>query len=513
MTEPLTPGQRAKAVLLKSDFSYYAPRCLKIKDKPGMLVPFFFNRAQQYLHNKIEEQKERFGRVRILCVKGRQQGISTYIEGRFYWLTSMRHGMRAYILTHLQEATDNLFNMTRRYHEHVPTAMQPSTKSESAKTLSFDKLDSEYSVATAGTKGTGRSGTGQLFHGSEVAFWANAADHMAGLGQTIPNEDGTEIILESTGNGVGNLFHGMVMDAIRGESDYELVFIPWMWQAEYAIAVPAGWVPADFDGAEYAELYGLTPEQSYWRERKIKTEFRGDSNLFDQEYPATVELAFRRQSIESLLPLPLIEKAMRAKSKEDDPTGVEGVGPKIMGIDPAEYGSDDTVFTLRQGRTIPNVKRYHGRGPMEVVSLAVNAIEEWKPDYINVDAGGIGSGIADRLIELGYPVQRVLFGERAIEDDLYAIRKDEMAAEFKKWLEDQPNRIVYDDALKADLSSPSYTYDSSRRLKVETKEHMKARGLKSPDGFDSCCLTFASKVGTMRKKVNRGSEMPNWRTI
>lgn len=514
MSEVLTSGQMAKAVMFKSDFTYYAPRCQKIKNKAGNLVPFLFNRGQQFLHNKIEEQKARIGKVRILMVKGRQFGGSTYVEGRFYWLTSMRRGKRAYILTHEQPATDNLFNMTKRFHENCPNAFRPSTKNESAKALTFDKLDSEFSVATAGSKDTGRSGTGQLFHGSEMAFWQNAADHMAGIGQTIPDKDEygniieTEIILESTGNGVGNTFHGMVVDAMRGESEYEVVFVPWMWSNEYQATPPTGWVPIDFDGAEYAELYDLTLLQSFWRERKIKTEFRGDTNLFDQEYPATIELAFRRQSIESLLSLNLVEKAMKN-------TTIEALGPKIMGIDPAEsVDGDDTVFCLRQGRVVLGIKRYHGKGTMEVVGLAAMAIAEWKPDYINVDAGGLGSGIADRLIELDYPVFRVLFGERAIDDELYGIRKDEMGAEAKYWLEDQPNQIVNNDAFKADLVTPGFTYDSSRRLKVETKEHIKLiRKLKSPDGFDALCLTFAMKVNNNRAKPNRSLEVPNWKVM
>lgn len=268
---------------------------------------------------------------------------------------------------------------------------------------------------------------------------------------------------------------------------------------------PYNWHP-DGEGAEYGELYGANPQQLYWRERKIKTDFRGDSNMFDQEYPATVELAFRRQSIESLIPLILVERAMRAKD-------IEAVGPKIMALDPAEYGSDDTVMGYRQGRVVPEVRRYHGKGPMEVVALAAQAFIEWQPDYLNVDAGGLGSGIADRLIELGYPVNRILFGERAIDSELYAIRKDEMGGEMKEWFENQPNQIVYDDALKADLSSPSYTYDSSRRLKIESKEHLKARGLKSPDGFDFLSLTFAMKVNHNRAKPNRSLETPNWRTM
>src|SRR3990167_5784040 len=150
-------------------------------------------RAQRYLHEKVEEQRRATGKVRVLNLKGRQQGMSTYWEGRFYWRTSMNYGKRAYILTHEQAATDNLFAMTGRFHDNCPEALRPTTRNHSAKALTFDKLDSEFSVATAGSKDTGRSGTGQYFHGSEVAFWANAVDHMAGIGQTIPNEAGTEI--------------------------------------------------------------------------------------------------------------------------------------------------------------------------------------------------------------------------------------------------------------------------------------------------------------------------------
>ncbi len=76
---------------------------------------------------------------------------------------------------------------------------------------------------------------------------------------------------------------------------------------------------------------------------------------------------------------------------------------------------------------------FPGKKTMEVVGLAARAVEEWEPDFINVDAGGLGSGIADRLIELGHPVTRILFGERAVEQDLYALRRDEMWGEMADW--------------------------------------------------------------------------------
>ena len=48
---------------LRSDFPFFAEKCLKIRDKDGGLVPFRLNAAQQYAHQRIEEQKEKTKRV------------------------------------------------------------------------------------------------------------------------------------------------------------------------------------------------------------------------------------------------------------------------------------------------------------------------------------------------------------------------------------------------------------------------------------------------------------------
>ena len=59
---------------LKNDFPFYAQKCLKIIDKQsGTVIPFKLNRAQAYIHAKLEEQKKRIGKVRATLVKGRQQ--------------------------------------------------------------------------------------------------------------------------------------------------------------------------------------------------------------------------------------------------------------------------------------------------------------------------------------------------------------------------------------------------------------------------------------------------------
>ena len=62
------------------DLTQFAPAFLKIADKSGKLIPFQFNRAQLYIHEKLEEQRQLLGYVRALICKGRQQGCSTYVK-------------------------------------------------------------------------------------------------------------------------------------------------------------------------------------------------------------------------------------------------------------------------------------------------------------------------------------------------------------------------------------------------------------------------------------------------
>lgn len=479
-------SQLARQLVPFMDFQFYAPRCLKIRAKNGRVIPFKMNRAQLYLHSRIEQQLKDTGKVRVIGLKGRQQGFSTYVEARFYHRTSMRYGKRAAVMTHLQDSTDALFEMVKRYHENCPAPLQPATKAASAKELLFSTYDSGYNVATAGSTGVGRGRTIQYMHASELAFWKNAEDHFAGIGQTVPNERDTEIIVESTANGVGNLFHGLWQDAERGRSDYIPIFVPWFWQEEYSLHCPEGFV-LDAEEADYAERYGLTNGQAFWRRMKIRDDFRGDESLFDQEYPATPSLAFQRVAGNPYIAAGLVEKARNTR-------GEKPVGAKIMGVDVAEYGDDDSSICVRQGRVVQPLEVYHGKGPMELVGLVGIAADKIDPDIINVDCTGIGSGVADRLIELGYPVQRVHFGSRAIREQDFKDRRAEMYGELREWLENAPCMLPDDDVLAGEISSPQYTYDSSRRLVLESKEKMKERGIKSPDRADSLALTFAVKV-------------------
>jgi hypothetical protein len=183
----LSERERALRLRLKADLEFYAAACLNIRTKAGTIEPLLFNRMQRYLHARIEDHARRNGRVRVLILKARQQGCSTYIAARYYHRATHARGQQVYVLAHEQAATDNLFDMAQRFHEHCPALVKPHTGSASAKELAFDLLDSGYSVGTAGSKAVGRSKTLQLFFGSEVAHWPNAASHFAGVMQAVPD--------------------------------------------------------------------------------------------------------------------------------------------------------------------------------------------------------------------------------------------------------------------------------------------------------------------------------------
>lgn len=475
----------------------YAEKCLKVRTKSGELQPFILNRPQKFLDSKINDQLGRTGKVRMLVLKGRQQGISTYTEARLLWRVSMTEGRKSVVLAHKQEATDNLFAITQRYFDNLPERLKPHLGACNAKELIFDKLDSSLSVGTAGSRGAGRSATYHFCHGSEVAFWQFAEDHLQGMGQTVPDEPGTEIILESTANGLGNAFHRMWTAAEQKQSDWETCFIPWFWSEEYKRTVPVGLKLTEEEDA-YRRAYGLSLEQMAWRRAKIEGDFLGEVARFAQEFPATADEAFVAVGHDAFIPPILVLKAVANGTSAMS----SGLGALVIGVDPARMGTDDTAIIRRRGRVVhKEVERISKRDTMHVAGRLAVIIREEQPVKLFIDVGGLGVGVYDRLVELGFGhiVSAVNFGESANNEVAYRNRRAEMWGEMKRWLVDGPVSIPNDTGLIGDLSGPSFKYDSNGRLLLESKDDMRNRGVKSPDAGDALALTFAMPVSALHQ--------------
>jgi uncharacterized protein (DUF2147 family) len=493
--------ERQKRKKLKSDFEFYASNCLFIRTKSDGIKPFTLNKAQRYIHERLEKQRREKGRVRAIILKGRQQGCSTYTEGRFMWRTTHSKGVKAFILTHEDDASKNLFAMAKRYYEHLPSPVKPVISNSNARELIFEKLDSGYSIGTAGNKAVGRSQTNQYFHGSEVAFWPNAAEHAKGILQTVPDADDTEVIYESTANGVGNFYHSQWKMAEAGLSDFEAIFVPWYWQDEYRKKLPESFEKTP-DEEDLARFYDLDDEQVYWMRQKIaelSTGGRDGDSAFKQEYPMNAAEAFQVSGGDGLI---TAERVLKARKADVSPSG-----PLIVGVDPSRGG--DRFSTIKRcGRKAYDKKSWTGdqvdklgKGVSKCKQILdeVCPVAKKKPDMMFIDAGG-GIEIVDRLHELGYEerVKAIYFGSSPLNDKKYKNKRGEMWGECNAWLSDENVEVEVpdDDELQADLCASPYERDSHDRIILWRKEKIKREYGFSPDDGDALALTWAEPVNT-----------------
>lgn len=488
---------------LRDDFKHYAQKCLKVRTKAGVIVPFVFNKAQDYFHEIVEKQKREKGLTRIIVVKGRQLGLSTYISGFNYHGVTNHVGLKAFILTHRSDATDNLFRMAKRYHKFCPEVVRAVVTINNSKELNFEGLDSGYKVGTAESKALGRSDTLQYFHGSEVAYWPNAEEHARGILQSIAYEPGTAVFLESTANGPGNFFHQQWQLAEAGQSDYIPIFIPWFWDEKYRREAPLNFTMTP-DEEELVQLYGLDEQQLMFRRSKV-VDFTASGidgvKFFRQEYPCNSVEAFQFSGEDSYIPPALVMRARKCVSAEP-------YGPLVVGVDPARFGDDRTGIIRRRGRVAYNLQTYKDKDTMQVVGLVHQIIIEEKPDKVCIDIGGLGAGIVDRLKELGHGaiVVGVNSGESAYNEKKYQNKRGEMWGNTRAWLEDEPCQIPDSDSLHADLCGAKYDFTSNTQLILETKKQMKKRGIRSPDEADALCLTFALPPSALVKSIEKNNK-------
>lgn len=493
MTTIISEKALAQRTLYRDSFTEFACDCLKIRPKEGAIAPLVLNKAQLYIHERLEGQKRKTGKVRAIILKGRQQGCSTYVEARFYWKAIHRFGTRAFILAHETESSKAIYEMARRYHEHCPPALKPSTGSSNAKELLFDRLDSGYRVGTAGNDSIGRGTTLQYFHGSEVAFWEerNTAELTSGILQAVPDADDTEVIYESTANGVGNFFHHQTVKAMRGEGEYQLIFVPWYWQEEYTKQPPQDFEPSA-EERDLMEAHDLNYGQLCWRRNKIiemTTALVDGHQKFRQEYPNSINEAFIVSGGGGMISPTQVQKARQAKVSASDVL--------IVGVDPSR-GGDRFAVIRRAGRKMYDPETHVGEINLgSAVQICKKILDGERPKRMFIDAGG-GADLVDRLQELGYGhiVRAVAFGGSPLNPEKYKNKRAEMWGELATWLADEnlDVQIPDSDELQSDLCTPKCKRDSMDRILLESKDEIRRRMMPSPDLGDAAALTFAELV-------------------
>lgn len=195
---------------------------------------------------------------------------------------------------------------------------------------------------------------------------------------------------------------------------------------------------------------------------------------------------------DTMIPFSVVEQAMNRDIE------VDRYSTMTYGVDVARFGSDKSALAKKKGNVITEVKKWRGLDLMQLVGAIKAEYESEEPEdrplNIYIDSIGLGSGVVDRLREMGLPAVGINVSESPAMKNAYINLRGELWGKMKNWLEQRNCVLPKDDDLLADLTAPRYTFNSSGRLRVESKEEMKKRGLASPDLADACILTLAGEA-------------------
>ena len=221
----------------------------------------------------------------------------------------------------------------------------------------------------------------------------------------------------------------------------------------------------------------------------MKSRYGEDSNAFR----IRVLGEFPRADDDTIIPMDLLESA-----KHRDVVAYEDA-PIIWGLDVARFGSDSSVLCKRQSNVVVSLERWRNLDLMQLTGAVVAQYEacgpKEKPQEILVDSIGLGAGVVDRLRELNLPARGINVSESPSMGQTYINLRAELWGKTKAWLEKRDCKLPNDEDLIAELATVRYTFTSNGKMKVESKDDIRRRGLKSPDKADALVLTFASDAG------------------
>ena len=174
-----------------------------------------------------------------------------------------------------------------------------------------------------------------------------------------------------------------------------------------------------------------------------------------------------------------------------------------MAIDPARFGDDSSVITLRQGPKIHYQVALQGFDGPDLAGRIFELVRKDGPiSCIVYDAIGVGADLDSslrRMPGLGVPLMPIQWGQPAQDDKQYANQRAEAWGKLRDWLES--GQVPDEDDFAVQATSVDYAYDAKFRIQLQKKAEIKKNGGKSPDKADSAALSMLPDVIQFRGKV------------
>jgi hypothetical protein len=174
--------------------------------------------------------------------------------------------------------------------------------------------------------------------------------------------------------------------------------------------------------------------------------------------------------------------------------------PVIIGVDPAWTGDDEFVIYMRQGLSSKILGVYdRNDDDVQMANLIAQFEDDYRADAVFVD-GGFGTGIVSVGSAMGREWTIVWFASASSDPGCLNKRAD-IWNEMRKWLK-AGGSIEDDDDLRSDLTGVELVPRVDGKKQLESKDHMRSRGLASPGRGDALALTFSFPVASKSVAFN-----------
>ena len=240
---------------------------------------------------------------------------------------------------------------------------------------------------------------------------------------------------------------------------------------------------------------------------EMKSRYGEDSNAFR----IRVLGEFPRSDDDTIIPMELLESAKNRDVTFNPDSEV------TWGLDVARFGSDSSVLCKRKVNVVTDLTRWRNLDLMQLTGAVVAQYEgtdfKERPSEILVDSIGLGAGVVDRLRELGLPARGINVSESPALGQTYLNLRAELWHKAKAWLEKRDCKLPNNEDLIAELATVRYQFTSNGKIKIESKDDIRRRGMKSPDMADAFVLTFASDAAVASYGFKQGWNKPLKRNI
>lgn len=490
MREYKTEAERAWG--LRNDPEYFASQCLKIpawgmKGVRG-IVNLDYTYLQRRVMNEINWQLENRGEVDLEIVKPRKMRCTSVLNGWEFQRINFEEGLNVLNIAHTAPVAEEIFDRhIKTFQDKMPEWLKRETKSDNKREISYASNLCKMRVGVAGSNDT-RGMAVSVLHLTENGWFTpkQAQDVQQSVFPAVERGPGTARINESTSAGNGTWQHRRAVAARDGDSESRLLFIGCYEVPEYRMLVPKEWEPTADERALQQE-FQIDNEQLYWRHVLLRDQFDGQEMLFNQEFPATFDLAFQMSGDKFFNAMKLL-KAKQANVMPDPAM------PRVMGIDPAGSG-DRTIIVIRQGRAVIHWEVHRNMTSPTLLGIIRQLKQRFGTEYEYIDMG-YGHGTYDLGRSVGmYSLIGLYVSQPAERKDVYANKRTEMAYAAKAWIEEGEGGMVSipdDKEFYEDLSAvPGERVQAGTgKLILAPKADIKKELGKSPDIFDAFTYTF-----------------------